>query len=56
MLRLIHPASGEVLIGGVPIRVLSREDIGTSIGYVQVTALLRAWEHGTGFSLAQLVY
>jgi ATP-binding cassette subfamily B protein len=34
MLRLIHPASGEVLIGGVPIRVLSREDIGKSIGYV----------------------
>lgn len=34
MLRLIHPASGEVLIGGVPIGVLSREDIGKSIGYV----------------------
>jgi ATP-binding cassette subfamily B protein len=34
MLRLIHPASGEVLVGGVPIRVLSREDIGKSIGYV----------------------
>jgi ATP-binding cassette, subfamily B, bacterial len=34
MLRLIHPASGEVLVGGVPIDVLSREDIGKSIGYV----------------------
>jgi ATP-binding cassette, subfamily B, bacterial len=34
MLRLIHPASGEVLVGGVPIGVLSREDIGKSIGYV----------------------
>lgn len=34
MLRLIHPASGEVLVGGVPINVLSREDIGKSIGYV----------------------
>ncbi|MEK6335625.1 MAG: ABC transporter ATP-binding protein [Acidobacteriota bacterium] len=34
MLRLIHPASGEVLVGGVPIGVLSREDIGKTIGYV----------------------
>ena len=34
MLRLIHPASGEVLLGGVPIEVLSRDDIGKSIGYV----------------------
>jgi ATP-binding cassette subfamily B protein len=34
VLRLIHPASGEVLLGGVPIGVLSREDIGKSIGYV----------------------
>ncbi len=34
MLRLIHPVSGEVLVGGVPIGALSREDIGKSIGYV----------------------
>jgi ATP-binding cassette subfamily B protein len=34
MLRLIHPESGEVLVGGVPINVLSREDIGKCIGYV----------------------
>ncbi|MFL6216839.1 MAG: ABC transporter ATP-binding protein [Blastocatellia bacterium] len=34
VLRLIHPAAGEVLVGGVPINVLSREDIGKSIGYV----------------------
>ena len=34
MLRLVHPASGEVLVGGVPIGVLSREDIGKTIGYV----------------------
>lgn len=34
VLRLMHPASGEVLVGGVPIRVLSREDIGKCIGYV----------------------
>ena len=34
MLRLIHPTSGEVLVGGVPIGVLSREDIGKTIGYV----------------------
>lgn len=34
VLRLIHPTSGEVLVGGVPIGVLSREDIGKTIGYV----------------------
>lgn len=34
VLRLIHPTSGEVIVGGVPINVLSREDIGKSIGYV----------------------
>jgi ATP-binding cassette, subfamily B, bacterial len=34
MLRLIHPTSGEVFVGGVPIRVLSREDIGKTVGYV----------------------
>jgi len=34
MLRLLHPSSGEVRIGGVPIGVLSREDIGKYIGYV----------------------
>ena len=37
MLRLLHPTSGEVLVGGVPIGVLSREDIGNSIGYVSQT-------------------
>ena len=34
VLRLMHPSSGEVLVGGVPINVLSREDLGKSIGYV----------------------
>ena len=34
VLRLLHPTSGEVLVGGVQIGVLSREDIGKSIGYV----------------------
>jgi ATP-binding cassette subfamily B protein len=34
VLRLLHPSAGEVLVGGVPIGVLSREDIGKSIGYV----------------------
>jgi ATP-binding cassette subfamily B protein len=34
MLRLIHPKSGTVLVGGVPIAALSREDIGKLIGYV----------------------
>ena len=37
MLRLLHPVSGEVLVGGVPIGVLSREDIGKSVGYVSQT-------------------
>ncbi|MEP6672946.1 MAG: ABC transporter ATP-binding protein [Chthoniobacter sp.] len=37
MLRLLHPNGGEVLVGGVPISVLSREDIGKSIGYVSQT-------------------
>lgn len=37
MLRLIHPTSGSVEVGGVPIEVLSREDIGKLIGYVSQT-------------------
>jgi ATP-binding cassette subfamily B protein len=37
VLRLLHPTSGEVLLGGVPIGVLSRDDIGKSIGYVSQT-------------------
>ncbi len=37
MLRLLHPTSGEVLVGGVPIGVLSRDDIGKSVGYVSQT-------------------
>jgi ATP-binding cassette, subfamily B, bacterial len=37
LLRLIHPASGTVLVGGVPIAGLSREDIGKLIGYVSQT-------------------
>ncbi len=42
MLRLLHPTSGEVLVGGVPIGVLSREDIGKSIGYVSQTPFVFA--------------
>ncbi len=42
MLRLLHPASGEVLVGGVPIGVLSRDDIGKSIGYVSQTPFVFA--------------
>lgn len=34
VLRLLHPASGEVFVGGIPIGALSREDIGRHIGYV----------------------
>lgn len=42
VLRLIHPASGEVYVGGVPVGVLSREDIGRSIGYVSQTPFVFA--------------
>jgi ATP-binding cassette subfamily B protein len=42
MLRLLHPDGGEVLVGGVPIEVLSREDIGKSIGYVSQTPFVFA--------------
>jgi ATP-binding cassette subfamily B protein len=34
LMRLIHPSGGSVLIGGVPIDVVSREDLGKLIGYV----------------------
>jgi ATP-binding cassette subfamily B protein len=33
-MRLIHPVAGAVEFGGVPIDVLSRDDIGKLIGYV----------------------
>jgi ATP-binding cassette, subfamily B, bacterial len=34
MMRLTHPSSGNVLLGGVPIDFVSREAIGNLIGYV----------------------
>jgi ATP-binding cassette subfamily B protein len=34
LMRLVHPAGGTVLIGGVPLDTLSREAIGRLIGYV----------------------
>ncbi|HEV8377625.1 MAG TPA: ABC transporter ATP-binding protein [Tepidisphaeraceae bacterium] len=34
VMRLIHPSAGQVSFGGVPIDVLSREDIGRLVGYV----------------------
>jgi ATP-binding cassette, subfamily B, bacterial len=37
MLRLVHPTTGSVLVGGVPIAALSRQDIGKLIGYVNQT-------------------
>jgi ATP-binding cassette subfamily B protein len=37
VLRLLDVTSGDVLVGGVPIGVLSREDISKSIGYVGST-------------------
>jgi ATP-binding cassette subfamily B protein len=34
LLRLVHPTSGTVLIGGVPLEMISRETIGRLVGYV----------------------
>jgi ATP-binding cassette subfamily B protein len=34
LLRLTHPAAGNVLLGGVPLEAVSREDIARLIGYV----------------------
>ena len=34
LLRLVHPSSGMVLIGGVPLEKISREAIGRLVGYV----------------------
>src|SRR5205814_3407065 len=34
LLRLTHPTSGTVRVGGVPLEHLSRSDIGRLIGYV----------------------
>jgi ATP-binding cassette, subfamily B, bacterial len=34
MMRLTHPSSGDVMLGGVPIDCVSREAIGNLIGYV----------------------
>ena len=33
-LRLTHPTAGEVDVGGVPIREVSRDAIGRLVGYV----------------------
>jgi len=37
ILRLIHPKHGLLLLGGEPIKAISREDIGRLIGYVSQT-------------------
>jgi ATP-binding cassette subfamily B protein len=34
LLRLLHPQNGKVLLGGVPLAAVSREDIGRLLGYV----------------------
>ena len=40
LLRLVHPADGRVLLGGVPLAEVSRDDIARSIGYVGQTPFL----------------
>jgi ATP-binding cassette subfamily B protein len=42
LLRLTHPAAGEVFVGGVPLDGLSRESIGRLFGYVSQTPYLFA--------------
>jgi ATP-binding cassette subfamily B protein len=42
LLRLTHPAAGEVFVGGVPLDGLSREAIGRLFGYVSQTPYLFA--------------
>lgn len=37
LLRLTHPTSGRILVGGVPLDAVSRESIGDMIGYVGQT-------------------
>jgi ATP-binding cassette subfamily B protein len=44
VLRLVHPGDGRILVGGVPIEALSRQDIGRCIGYVSQTPFVF---HGT---------
>ena len=34
LLRLVHPSGGRVLLGGVPLEEVAREDIGRLIGYL----------------------
>ncbi len=40
LLRLIHPAEGEVFVGGAPLDGLSREAVGRLFGYVSQTPYL----------------
>jgi ATP-binding cassette subfamily B protein len=42
LMRLIHPTAGRLLLGGEPIRAISREDIGKLIGYVSQTPFVFA--------------
>lgn len=42
LLRLTHPCSGTVLLGGVPLEAVSREDIARLIGYVGQTPFVFA--------------
>jgi ATP-binding cassette subfamily B protein len=40
LMRLIHPATGRVLVGGVPLESLSRDSIGKLVGYVSQNPFL----------------
>lgn len=40
VMRLIHPASGRVIVGGVPLETLSRDSIGKLVGYVSQNPFL----------------
>jgi ATP-binding cassette, subfamily B, bacterial len=40
VMRLLHPSSGEVFIGGEPVQAVSRETIGRLIGYASQTPFI----------------
>ncbi len=42
LLRLAHPSSGQILVGGVPIEKLSRETLARLVGYVSQSPFLFA--------------
>jgi ATP-binding cassette subfamily B protein len=42
LMRLVHPATGQVIVGGIPLETLSRPSIAKLVGYVSQTPVLFA--------------